>query len=104
MTDATPTPESTTLSVDDRPVMDVLQVVNTIPTATLDQAENPRDRMGVFLGMADLAFTDLIEAGGEPDTVSMALAPGTRESDGVPVIVATFSAFRPTETPQEPTA
>lgn len=86
------------------PTHDLIQVVNTIPATTLEKAADARERVGVYLGMADLAFLSLIEAGGEPDTVSMALAPGTRKETGAPVIVATFSALKPVETTEEPTA
>lgn len=95
---------------DETPTMDVLEVVNTISVEVLNRSATPAGRVGVFLGMADLAFQDLLAAGCEPDTVSMALAPGTRKGEGdepdVPVIVATFRAFKFTEpeTIEEPTA
>lgn len=85
------------------PEVEVIEVVNTIETALLDsrgkKGTNDRERVGVFLGMADLAFASIVEAGGDPDTVSMAAAPGVRSSDGAPVVQVTLRAFRPTQTP-----
>lgn len=89
------------MSNDNNPEVEVIEVVNTIETSVLDshgeKGTNDRERVGVYLGMADLAFLSLVEAGGDPDTVSLAVAPGVRASDGVPVVQVVFRAFRPAQ-------
>jgi hypothetical protein len=82
--------------------VEVIEVVNTIEMSSMNnhtpKGEKDRERFGTYLGMADLAFLQLVEAGGNPDTVSMAASPGVRTSDGAPVVQVTFRAFRPAQT------
>lgn len=94
------------MSTEEPNEVEVVEVVNTIEMSTMNEhapkGEKDRERFGTYLGMADLAFLSLVEAGADPDTVSMAAAPGVRTSDGTPVVQVTFRGFRPAQ-PQSPT-
>lgn len=83
------------------PLVEVIEVVNTVELSMLDghapKGTADRERVGMILGMADLAFLSLTEAGCDPDTVSLAASPGVRASDGADVVQVTFRAFRPVQ-------